>query len=90
MFRSISARGSLTTFGSNPKYELDVNNLVLGTSIFTGGKETELLTGTITSSSGVTSAVPEASTWVMMIIGLASLGLFGRRFGASRGVVTSA
>lgn len=81
---------SLTTFGSNPKYALDVNNLVLGTSILApGGKETELLTGTI-SGPVLTSPVPETSTWVMMIIGLASLGLFGRRSGAFRAAIISA
>lgn len=80
---------SLASFGSNPTYVLDVNNLVLGTSFLTGGKETELLTGTI-SGPAMTSAVPETSTWVMMIIGLASLGLFGRRSGAFRGAMASA
>jgi hypothetical protein len=86
---SIDFNPSSVAFG-NSAYVLDVNNLLLGTSFFTG-KDVEALTGTINLASpsvGPSSpgAVPEPSTWVMMLVGFSALAFFGRRFRSASNV----
>ena len=56
-------------------YTLDVNPLLLGTSFLSGGFDRETITGTITA----TAAVPEASTWAMLILGFAGVGFMAYR-----------
>ena len=68
------------TFGSN-SYTLAINDVWLGT-LGPFGKDVDPLTGTITMS----AAVPEPSTWAMMILGFAGLGFMAyrrRQFAAS-------
>jgi hypothetical protein len=53
---------------------LSVNDVLLGTTVF-DRKDVDPLTATITMS----SAVPEPSTWAMMVLGFAGLGFLAYR-----------
>lgn len=72
------------TFG-NKLYTLDINDVLLGTSIF-NPRDTEALTGTIS----MTAAVPEPSTWAMMVLGFAGLGFLAHRRRSSGALAVSA
>jgi hypothetical protein len=61
------------SFGGK-SYTLDISDVWLGT-LGPFGRDTETLKGTIT----MTAAVPEASTWAMMILGFAGLGYMAYR-----------
>jgi hypothetical protein len=89
-FVNVDFNPSKVSFGSN-SYVLDVNDILLLTTLF-NGKEKESLTGTINLAApqvgpSQTSAVPEPSTWAMLMIGFAALGFWGRR---SVGAMTEA
>jgi hypothetical protein len=78
----ITAIGGLVYIDFNPQQfnfgdgtlNLDIHDVLLSTSLF-NRTDTDPLTGTIT----VSSAVPEASTWAMMILGFAGLGFLAHR-----------
>ncbi len=61
------------TIGS-ASYKLSLNDIFLGT-LGPFGRDVESLKGTIT----INSAVPEPSTWAMMILGFAGLGFMAYR-----------
>ena len=62
------------TANNGTSYTLDVNDLFLATSFLPRhGTETETITGSITA------AVPEPSTWAMMILGFAGVGFLAYR-----------
>jgi PEP-CTERM motif len=61
------------SFGGK-SYTLDISDVWLGT-LGPFGHDTETLKGTIT----INSAVPEPSTWAMMILGFAGLGYMAYR-----------
>ena len=46
-------------------------------------------TFTLTAATGTLSAVPEASTWAMMVIGFAGLGIAGYRASQKRAVAAA-
>jgi hypothetical protein len=56
-------------------FDLSVADVILNTSFLNHG-DTEALTGTITN---VVAAVPEPSTWAMMVLGFAGLGFMTYR-----------
>jgi hypothetical protein len=78
----ITAIGGLVYIDFNPQQynfgggtlKLDIHDVLLTTSLF-NRTDTDPLTGTIT----VSSAVPEPSTWAMMILGFAGLGFLAHR-----------
>lgn len=59
---------------SGGSFKLDIHDVLLTTSLF-NRTDTDPLTGTFT----VSSAVPEPSTWAMMILGFAGLGFLAHR-----------
>jgi len=55
-------------------FKLDIHDVLLTTSLF-NRTDTDPLTGTLT----ISSAVPEPSTWAMMVLGFAGLGFLAHR-----------
>lgn len=78
----ITAIGGLVYVDFNPQefsfgggtFKLDIHDVLLTTSLF-NRTDTDPLTGTIT----ISAAVPEPSTWAMMILGFAGLGFLAHR-----------
>lgn len=78
----ITAIGGLVYVDFNPQQfnfgggtlKLDIHDVLLTTSLF-NRTDTDPLTGTII----ISSAVPEPSTWAMMILGFAGLGFLAHR-----------
>jgi PEP-CTERM motif-containing protein len=78
----ITVLGGLVYIDFSPKtvsysggsFVLDVHDVLLGTTIF-NRKDIDPLTGTITMS----AAVPEPSTWAMMILGFVGVGFLAHR-----------
>ena len=55
-------------------FKLDIHDVLLTTTLF-NGTDTDPLTGTLT----MTAAVPEPSTWAMMILGFVGVGFLAHR-----------
>jgi hypothetical protein len=78
----ITAIGGLVYIDFNPQefnfgggtFKLDIHDVLLATSVF-NRMDTDPLTGTLT----ISSAVPEPSTWAMMVLGFAGLGFLAHR-----------
>ena len=78
----ITAIGGLVYIDFNPQefnfaggsFKLDIHDVLLTTTLF-NRTDTDPLTGTLT----MTAAVPEPSTWAMMILGFVGVGFLAHR-----------